>query len=778
VAALAVCFLWACAHAETATARFKSVQEISWPIEYADGFFDGNGQAYQQKLARSSLGMALSAMRKADVDLSQKGDNILAYLSELGFSDPRLDEFDVEPTIDTIASAIAAKSVESGGERFTVIAVAISGGGYKDEWKSNFLIGSGTQHEGFNQAAEKVIGRLQSYIQDHGITGHTKIWISGYSRAAATANRAAAILLDEKMVPAEDLFAYTFATPNVTRQQDAASYPSIFNIIGSFDPVPMIPFDEWGYSRFGTTYYLPSSETNSDYNQRVQPVEDVYYKMTGETYWVNESGDLLLQKVYGTMSSMVTSVDDYVDHYQSLFMQVWDDKENPLKLVTGVVGTLLGDSDLLEQLIGEADDAWSVVTNAVSGLILQAAGLSEDEWSDSAGVGENLAHEHFPKGYLAWLSAYDNLDSMISRNQRYRQIGVGGCSAIRIYNEQGELATDYELEGATAKVGDADLFPVVWNGDEMVVTVPADRAYRIELTAESAQDFYLVIREDKIGASKTRNYETREFAAAGTAYACRLPAASASGEEGYTVEWSGGSASLTEAEESSFLDKLEVDSSAKTILSQDLKTVVQVIVMLILQLLFLTGMSIRAAVRHRRRARLGKTVPAPVHLHRLRFTRSQPVRALVKVLAACLSVVAALVLTECVSSAITWFNDSLAIDQSALFWFLLSVSVPPILMMAFSALPALFAAFFAILWPEEDPYSLKTAHLCTFFALLCTAALVAYVMTDPNAQVHVAHRSYPVILLALLSAEWILSLMALRVERKKKAAAVNAPSKV
>jgi hypothetical protein len=42
----------------------------------------------------------------------------------------------------------------------------------------------------------------------------------------------------------------------------------------------------------------------------------------------------------------------------------------------------------------------------------------------------------------------------------------------------------------------------------------------------------------------------------------------------------------------------------------------------------------------------------------------------------------------------------------------------------------------------------------------------------------VAHRSYPVIRLALLSAEWILSLMALRVERKKKAAAVNAPSKV
>ncbi len=652
VAVLAVSSLGIWARAETGTVRFKSVKEIAWPIEFSNEYFDGDGRVYQQKLAGSSLGMALSAMRKADVDLSQKGDNILAYMSELGFSDPKLDEFDVEPTMDTIASAIAAKSVESGGERFTVIAVAISGGGYKDEWKSNFLIGSGTQHQGFNQAAEKVTGRLKSYIQDHGINGRMKIWISGYSRAAAAANRAAAIILDEKMVSAEDLFAYTFATPNVTRQQDAASYPSIFNIIGSFDPVPMIPFDEWGYTRFGAICYLPSSETNSDYQQRVQPVEDVYYKMTGETYWVNENVDLLLQKVYGYMSSMVTSADDYVSHYQSLLMQVWDDKGNPLKLVTGVVGTLFGDNALLEQLVSGADDAWSVVTNAVSGLILQAAGLSEDEWSDSTGVGGNLAHEHFPEGYLAWLSAYDDFDAMISRNQRYRRIGVGGCSKIQVYSEQGELATDYELDGATAKVGDADLFPVVWNGDEMVVTVPADQAYRIELTAQIAQDFYLAIRDEKIGASKTRSYETREFAAAaGTVYACRLPEASASGTEGYTMEWNGGSASLAEAEGSSFLDKLEVDSSAKTILSQDLKTVALVMAMLLLQILFLIGMSIRAAVRHRYKARLRKTLPAPVRFRRLRLSRNQPVRALVKILAAFLSVSAALVLIESASSA-------------------------------------------------------------------------------------------------------------------------------
>lgn len=762
------------AYAETGTARFKATQDIAWPIEFSAEYFQGDGRDYRQDLARSSLGMALSAMRKADVGLPEKGDNIAAYLMELGFSEPRLDQYDVEPSIETIASAIASMPVGQDGEGFTLVAVAVSGGGYKDEWKSNFLIGKGTQHEGFNRAAEEVVSRLKEYIQDRAIAGRVKVWISGYSRAAATANRASAILLDGALVPAEDLFAYTFATPNVTRQEDAASYPSIFNIVGPFDPVPMIPLEEWGYSRFGSTHYLPSSETNSDYMERVRPVGDAYYEMTGGSYWENESGNLLLQKVYGYLGSVVPTVDDYVDHYQAVILEAWDDKGNPLKLISGVLDALLGDGDLLKQLEEGADDAWSVASNAVAGLILQSAGLSKDEWNGGAGVGENLVHEHLPKGYLAWLSAYGDLESMVSRNQRYRQVYAGGCSAIRITGGDGRPVTDYALDGDAAKVGEEDLFPVVLNGDEMVVTVPADRAYRIELTAAPAEECHLTIREEKTGVLKARSYEVSLSSAEGTVYICRLPEADASGGDGYQVTWSGGSAPLVLAE-GSFLDKLEATSSARTILSQDLRTVALVLALLILQILFYIGMALRAVVLCRRRAREKKSLP-PVRYHRLRFAKNQPVRALIKILSACILAAAILLLTECVSSGDAWFKYLKDVDKPALFWFLLMVSAPPVLMMLFSALPALLAALYAFIWPEEDAYDLRTARRFQLFALLCTAALAAYGATDPNASVHMAHLAYPIALLVFLAAAWVLSLVALRAENKAKAPEAAPPA--
>lgn len=216
-------------------------KDYEWAIPFDDAMLVQDGTAYHQDMARASLGLALSAFRVHAAGLERRGVNIEKYLQELGFSNPRLEQFDIEPSIDTIATAMASKAVGEGADKATVIAIAISGGGYKDEWKSNFLIGNGIHHQGFDQAAQKVLARLQEYIKGNGITGRIKVWTSRYSRAAATSNRTAALLLNNGMVQPKDLYAYTFATPNVTRQANPDVYPSIFNIIGSFDPVPLIP---------------------------------------------------------------------------------------------------------------------------------------------------------------------------------------------------------------------------------------------------------------------------------------------------------------------------------------------------------------------------------------------------------------------------------------------------------------------------------------------------------------------------------------------------------
>ena len=59
---------------------------------------------------------------------------------------------------------------------------------------------------------------LKSYIRENKISGDIKIWLTGYSRAAATANLVAGALDDgEKLgdgvvLKKEDLYAYFFDT--------------------------------------------------------------------------------------------------------------------------------------------------------------------------------------------------------------------------------------------------------------------------------------------------------------------------------------------------------------------------------------------------------------------------------------------------------------------------------------------------------------------------------------------------------------------------------------
>lgn len=90
----------------TASARVRSIRDIVWPIAFSDAYLAGDGREYRQDLARASLGMALSAFRVAGVLGEARAENIKQYFSEMGFKDISLNQFEVEPTDQTIASAV------------------------------------------------------------------------------------------------------------------------------------------------------------------------------------------------------------------------------------------------------------------------------------------------------------------------------------------------------------------------------------------------------------------------------------------------------------------------------------------------------------------------------------------------------------------------------------------------------------------------------------------------------------------------------------------------
>ena len=146
-----------------------------------------------------SLALAMSAFNSKEAkehnySAEYAGKNVKALLNETGFKDIDISAYEGKPSENSIGVAFANKVVEDGS---SLIVVAIRGGGYEDEWAGNFnMTGLRDYHDGFATAAYTVLDSLGKYIDSNRITGDVKVWIVGYSRAAATANLVAQTLDD------------------------------------------------------------------------------------------------------------------------------------------------------------------------------------------------------------------------------------------------------------------------------------------------------------------------------------------------------------------------------------------------------------------------------------------------------------------------------------------------------------------------------------------------------------------------------------------------------
>ena len=252
-----------------------------------------------------SLSFAMSAFGSSDggqTDYTNKSSNARALLKEMGFADENIavnDWFTKKPTTDSIGVIIGNKPVKVKDEEYTLIAVAVRGGGYEQEWASNFTIGTSGQHQGFNTAKNNVLSYLKQYISKQGISGQVKIWVTGYSRAAATANLVSGeldkgiALGNDISYQRKDVYGYCFETPAGALSEEVngdSKYDNIFNIINQSDPVPYVAPAAMGFGRYGIDRYLPSAESEpKDYADLKKKMLAIYQAMpTTEKYVVDD----------------------------------------------------------------------------------------------------------------------------------------------------------------------------------------------------------------------------------------------------------------------------------------------------------------------------------------------------------------------------------------------------------------------------------------------------------------------------------------------------------
>lgn len=275
-------------HGQFRFAGFYSGYDIVSDYYYDDEYFSQSSYTYNEHLATMTLCLALSAFKSTEASVVVNGNNetnaeqtvrgdvnVERLLTDIGFTGYVQQDYNKPTGPETIGIATASKEIEINGEEVTLIAVALRGQGYDREWASNLKIGKSGAHEGFSNAKDKVIEFIKATYGSNAVkTNRVKFWITGYSRAAATANLVAAALDTGAVVISncsygpQDVYAYTFETPRGVLASDAnnALYNNVFNILSGEDVVPKVAPATWGFSWYGTVKPLPTiTSSGEDY---------------------------------------------------------------------------------------------------------------------------------------------------------------------------------------------------------------------------------------------------------------------------------------------------------------------------------------------------------------------------------------------------------------------------------------------------------------------------------------------------------------------------------
>lgn len=255
------------------------------PFYYSDGYFFEDPDDYNPHLATMSINMAVAAFgRNTNAIPGNKYANHFAnvkqLMSDIGCAEEAFfvnEDYQKQPEyfgekdrLSTIAVAISQKKVEFEGQTYTIVPVAIRGGGYEVEWASNVTLGHYGEAKGFADAADQVYGHVQSYIHNYGLEdgvaeGTVKFWVVGYSRAGATANLTSKRLVDSYGKAGNQVFGYTFEAPmggvdsakdKLSEHTDYGAYKTIHNTVNENDFVTLVAPSEMGFLRYGVDHLI------------------------------------------------------------------------------------------------------------------------------------------------------------------------------------------------------------------------------------------------------------------------------------------------------------------------------------------------------------------------------------------------------------------------------------------------------------------------------------------------------------------------------------------
>ena len=468
-----------------------------WKFPYSDSFFRNGSDRFSLRHAQGSLGLALSSF-KSPAGLLET--NYETYLKGAGFTDLFMFGYDTPSTADSLSVIIGRKQIDD----FTVIAAVACGQGYGKEWAGNMKVGDSVRHEGFNSAAKQFEDHLDRYIDDNNIKGKKKLWLTGFSRAAAVANITAADMAERGEF--DDIYAYLFGVPRTTKEPVA--YKGIYNICGQYDPVTDTPFQSWGYERYGTDLFTPAQESDPNYGEHEAAAANVGDRMGSDGFRNNPEVNYQLHLILETLAEMFDSSKEYSDRLQDLMVNAMLNR-----------GSSDGLTDVLADAIVEfvpknsrERQEKTVILDYLSYITAQHMRARQRQieygsWKPDESLAANLVIEHRPVTYAKWLFSADDPRELFSNSTESRRVAVIGDVDVAVYRDgRGITAISRKgrislPEGETENPDDgiAGIF-VMRNGHQTVVNLPDDADFEMVVTAPKKCD--VIIYDILVSARK------------------------------------------------------------------------------------------------------------------------------------------------------------------------------------------------------------------------------------------------------------------------------------
>lgn len=490
-------------------------ESLYYPYDYDDGWFSGDSYEYNHKLALLALNISMASFNSFNKD--DQSENIRAMLENCGFKTKSYG-YGTEG-YDTAAVEMARKTVTKNGESCTVVIAAIRSGNYGMEWGGNMRIGSGENHLGFDIAKETVLNYINDYFADEKISGRVKLLIPGYSRGGSIANLIGAELddgsyrkslkkadnIENISLAKNDIYVYTFEAPQCTKKSgaDGKIYGNIFNIMNPNDYVPKFVMKDWGFSRYGVEYYLPSAENCSNYSSYYENVcktfdtlmEDTDKKSDSNFYSEEDS-----RSVGAMFDSLMSKLADSVFKDQQHYAENFEDglvfiagqyigkklnAGNAMKtlgviiaaVALGIIPTNMdtiksdGFRAYLASRIAESDASSNLTKPQIQGIIdamialLEFARENRSDVKALLGQLNTVLNVHQPYVTLSWMRSIGQDDMLKINGETEKPLHVSFNRIDLRYKANARITADY----------DSSLGSLRWSSDsDNVVSVDKD----------------------------------------------------------------------------------------------------------------------------------------------------------------------------------------------------------------------------------------------------------------------------------------------------------------